>query len=752
MDYQYTKNLLDKVWPGWEPVRKIGKGSFGTVYEIQKVNGNMVDYAALKIISIPEDGAAIPMGKDKQTLTTYYENIADGMVQEYDIMSRLKQSGCENVVACDSYVKVPNRNGLGLKLLIQMELLTDLNTYTRRYGFSRQNVIRLGIDICKALESCKAAHVIHRDIKPANLFVSADGVYKLGDFGVAKRLEETGYAGSKQGTILYMAPEVYANQAYDTRADIYSLGLVMYQLMNKGELPFASGIFSDQEQGEALRKRMRGDKIPMPAEDGELGKIVCCACEYNYWDRYSTPGEMRRALEKLLNPDDDKMLLFPVDIDNEVESEIRIRFMSDEGKVLKEEIYQSGQQVVPPKMVGEIEREGVQYRFSGWEPSVPERAIESMDYKAVYEEIVFEQKENKKRLIGVVIAGLFLILFGALVWILPKILKTSFKMSEQSDVVAEIEDVNSVVQNEGKWSEWVVQLPKQVTEEDYEIKQKTQYSSRKREIVESEKANLEGWELYDSYSVPIEGNWSEWSENKILESENCEVREKKMYKYCDLQETTSLTSELTGWTYVGSTEEWSDYGEWSEWLFNEVESDESRKIKTRTVSSYYYFYCFNCGRNVRYPVCGPGHNCSKCGAPFRIDSGTVGWFETPWANSTYWGEDRYSQTINGEIWWVYDVDDGRDNFTQYSYKEREMITTYHFTKWGEWSSWTDTEVQPTSNRKVETVQMYSFREIGKKTMYMYEKLGEWSDFSDTIIISSENLDVKKQVLYSYRKK
>ena len=232
MDNLDVKNLLDKVWSGWEPKRMIGEGSFGTVYEIQKVNGNMVDYAALKIISIPKDGSALPMGKDKKTLYTYYESIADEMVQEYEIMSKLKSAGCNNVVACDSYIKVPNSNGLGLKLLIQMELLTDLNTYTQKNGFTRQNVIQLGIDICKALESCRISHVIHRDIKPPNLFVSSEGVFKLGDFGVAKRLEETGYAGSKQGTILYMAPEVYANQAYDTRADIYSLGMVLFPIIH----------------------------------------------------------------------------------------------------------------------------------------------------------------------------------------------------------------------------------------------------------------------------------------------------------------------------------------------------------------------------------------------------------------------------------------------------------------------------------------------------------------------------------------
>ncbi len=897
MSYQEIQNLLNKVWPDWKPERRIGKGSFGTVYEIRKVNGNMVDYAALKIISIPEDGAAIPMGKDKQTLTTYYENIADGMVQEYDIMSRLKQSGCENVVACDSYVKVPNSNGLGLKLLIQMELLTDLNTYTRRYGFSRQNVIRLGIDICKALESCKAAHVIHRDIKPANLFVSADGVYKLGDFGVAKRLEETGYAGSKQGTILYMAPEVYANQAYDTRADIYSLGLVMYQLINGGELPFDSGTFSDQEQGEALRKRMRGDKIPMPAEDGELGKIVCCACEYNYWDRYSTPGEMRRALEKLLNPDDDKMLLFPVDIDNEIESEIRIRFMSEEGKVLKEDFYQSGQQVVPPQMVNEIEIEGIRYQFMGWEPSVPEKAIDSMDCKAVYKEVESENQENKVNKKRIVYALLILLLFvGIGVFVLSKLnlLEKSQNIPESENIVEDIKETDIDFQNKEEyqeesetinvdlnyakdvakffivnitetsidekqyyidldkkelqtileeaeipisptalqnvfydyiknvevlgeyvstghdelkkyatatvylteitfshgsakltlkfnkegilteaslsaetneqaeqmsdektikndWSDWTVQLPEYVTDKDYEIKQKKQYKQRIREIMESEVSYLDGWEVYDKKSIVVEGQWSEWSEEEVIPDNNTEVKKQKMYKYRDIQKTEASTDVLDGWNLVGKKEEWGPYGEWSAWSFDKVSESESRQIKTRRVSSYYYFYCSRCGRGARYPF--HGYNCELCGTnSVRLESGTVEWFETPWSNSTSWGSGKYYQYIDGGIWWNYADGIGGDNITQYMYSDRNKTVIYYFEKPGKWSEWSETPVQDSETREVKSTTMYKFKRNEIKTIYMLERFGKWSDFTDAEISESENLQVESQIVYSYRKK
>lgn len=394
MEFSRIKILLDQSWPSWEPVRMIGKGSYGTVYEIQKNNGGKIDRQALKVISIPEEGTALPIGKDKATLKTYYTSIADGMVREYDTMKELMAQGCTNVVRCDNYVKVPNSNGVGLKLLIKMELLTDLNTYCRKHGFTRQNVIQLGIDICCALETCRKTHVIHRDIKPANLFVSADGKYKLGDFGVAKQLEQTGYAGSKQGTILYMAPEVYKNQNYDGRADMYSLGLVMYQLLNNGQLPFATDEFDAQSQNEALTRRMRGEPLPLPAlETGTLAQIVCHACEPDYRDRYADPAAMRLELEQLLDPTDQKIYILPVE---EAESSIQIRFINGD-QVLQERIYQSGEQIEQPQMATEVKRNGKLYQFLGWEPALQETATMTMDYRARYKEAPIPPKPPQKR-------------------------------------------------------------------------------------------------------------------------------------------------------------------------------------------------------------------------------------------------------------------------------------------------------------------------------------------------------------------
>ena len=91
--------------------------------------------------------------------------------------------------------------------------------------------------MCSALELCRENNIIHRDIKPQNIFVSRYGVFKLGDFGVAKA-STIRTSADKVGTYSYMAPEVYKGKGYDDRVDIYSLGMVLYWLLNERRGPF----------------------------------------------------------------------------------------------------------------------------------------------------------------------------------------------------------------------------------------------------------------------------------------------------------------------------------------------------------------------------------------------------------------------------------------------------------------------------------------------------------------------------------
>ena len=165
------------------------------------------------------------------------------------------------------------------------------------------HVRRLGMDICRALDLCGKYQIIHRDIKPENIFVSELGDFKLGDFGIARTAEKTMSAMSRKGTYTYMAPEVYKGEAYNASVDQYSLGIVLYRLLNDYRAPFLPAApnpisFTDRE--EAQNRRMRGEPFPNPAHaSGEMAAVIRKACAFYPQDRFASAADMGEALKQL---------------------------------------------------------------------------------------------------------------------------------------------------------------------------------------------------------------------------------------------------------------------------------------------------------------------------------------------------------------------------------------------------------------------------------------------------------------------
>ena len=291
-------------WSDWETVRLIGRGSFGTVYEIQrKLVDEDTESAALKVITIPQNPGDVEEmyseGYDDESITATFNSHLKSIVAEYSLMR--KMDGSANIVNCKDIRYIQHDDGIGWDIYIRMELLTPL-TKALPVDADEATIIRIGKDICNALVLCKKHEIVHRDIKPQNIFVSSNGDYKLGDFGIAKTVERT-MGGTKIGTYKYMAPEVYNNQPYGSAADIYSMGLVLYWLLNERRMPFMPlppaklGAGMDEE---VRHRRLSGEKLPEPAHgSAALQQIVLKACAYDPKDRYSSAAAMLEDLNKL---------------------------------------------------------------------------------------------------------------------------------------------------------------------------------------------------------------------------------------------------------------------------------------------------------------------------------------------------------------------------------------------------------------------------------------------------------------------
>ena len=288
-------------FPGWEVVRKIGEGSFGGVYEIHRtLPDGRVEKAALKKLTVPKDNSEIrelySQSFSRDSITAHYKDQMQGLVNEYTLTQEL--NGCRNVVACHEVQCVQHADGIGWDIYIRMELLKPLKQVLS-IDYHEATVLKLGLSLCSALLACQEHHIIHRDIKPENILVSDRGEFKLGDFGIAKVSEKTA-TGTMTGTMGYMAPEVANRWHYGAQADIYSLGMVLYWMMNRRTLPFLPfppTIPTAAQRQEAANRRFAGESFPPPINGSrELKAIVMKACAFSTDKRYQTVQELRRDL------------------------------------------------------------------------------------------------------------------------------------------------------------------------------------------------------------------------------------------------------------------------------------------------------------------------------------------------------------------------------------------------------------------------------------------------------------------------
>ncbi len=261
----------------WVVTELLGRGSYGTVYKITKPQlGMTVQECALKVCQVH--------GADD----------ADMRKQEVETQKLL--SGHPNVVQIEDYTLIYREPPRSSFVLIRMELLNKLPDN----GLSEFETIRMAIDICSVLEKCASLEkkLVHCDIKPANILMTADGQYKLGDFGTAKSLQSSMTYTGNRGTPLYMAPEVASFSGYDGRCDIFSLGYTMLTMLNGGIHPYSNAGSS----ADILKAMKNPENISqMKGISSGLLEIIRKMCQPSPQLRYTSASRLKRDLEKYIS-------------------------------------------------------------------------------------------------------------------------------------------------------------------------------------------------------------------------------------------------------------------------------------------------------------------------------------------------------------------------------------------------------------------------------------------------------------------
>lgn len=286
-------SALEPIFGKWNVEDTVAQGKNTTVFKVSCYEDSKRISRAVEAIKFPGSNEEIASALDSERFSTvdeylrYAESKICGNIER---MMAFSQS--RNIVNYYDYTVVKESNCF--YVLILRELMTPLNEYLKDRRLKQKETVKLGWDICNAIEEYRQKGIVHKAITPENIFVGENSSFKLGDFGIDSAYRK------KSGTEIYKAPEVIGGKK-GTSEDIYALGMVLYRLTNNNRSPFlpaypAPVSFEDRER--AATRRLRGDMFPKPENaDSALARIIFTATAFRPEERYAEPAQMKDALE-----------------------------------------------------------------------------------------------------------------------------------------------------------------------------------------------------------------------------------------------------------------------------------------------------------------------------------------------------------------------------------------------------------------------------------------------------------------------
>ena len=260
-------------------------------------------YCAVKVLPIILDrSVSVTQESREQEMAERKKQVAEEIKNMYLLGDKPHLVHCIN----HTYRDIKNDEGdiIGFDVLIQMEYYKTLTEYINSRGvLPPAEAEKLARQIGEALRAMHSINMLHRDIKPDNIYVDEQGEFYLGDFGIAKQTRAGSFA-TFVGTQPFMAPEVWNartpnEQHYGTAADIYSLGITLYYLLNGNRLPMVNQGDNRNSVDAAIFARLSGKKFDPPQNGSELLKqTVMDCCAFDPADRIQNAEMLLMALDK----------------------------------------------------------------------------------------------------------------------------------------------------------------------------------------------------------------------------------------------------------------------------------------------------------------------------------------------------------------------------------------------------------------------------------------------------------------------
>ena len=272
----------------YEIVSKIGTGGMSDVYKAK--DHTLGRFVAIKVLK-PE------FSEDVNFVTKFRTEAQSAAGLEHPNIVNIYDVGSENGM---HYIVMEYVEGITLK------------TYIEKKGqLSFKEAVSIAIQVGRGIEAAHHKNIIHRDIKPQNIIISTEGKVKVTDFGIARAATSNTISADVMGSVHYASPEQARNGFVDGKSDIYSLGIVMYEMVT-GRVPFDGdttvAVAIQHLQEEIVAPSAYAPNLPISME-----KIILKCTQKNPDRRYESMTALLADLRKaLISPDEDFVVIAPV--------------------------------------------------------------------------------------------------------------------------------------------------------------------------------------------------------------------------------------------------------------------------------------------------------------------------------------------------------------------------------------------------------------------------------------------------------